>query len=150
MRRATPGFTLVELVVALAVAAALFAVVPPALSRLHEAMQYRATVRALLADMQRARLEAGRSGRPVTFSVDFRTRRFGVGDALDERLPDRLAVRAVVAEKEIAPDGRAAIRFYPDGGATGGSIELVRPSGAGVRLRVDWLLGRVSQEALDG
>ena len=42
----------------------------------------------------------------------------------------------------------SAIRFLPDGGATGGSIDIVRPSGAGVRLRVDWLSGQVLQEPL--
>jgi len=34
----------------------------------------------------------------------------------------------------------------PEGGSTGGTIELVRPSGAGVNIRVDWLLGQISQE----
>ena len=42
----------------------------------------------------------------------------------------------------------AAIRFFPDGGATGGSIEVVRPSGTGARIQVDWLSGRITQEAL--
>lgn len=142
------GFTLVEIMVALTIAAALVAVVPAALGRAFETMQYRSTVRNMLADMKGARLEAARSGRPATFTVDLATRRFGVGDKLDTSLPESLSVRAVVAQTEIGPDGRAAIRFYPEGGATGGSIELERPSGAGVRLRVDWLLGHVIQEAL--
>ena len=31
---------------------------------------------------------------------------------------------------------------------TGGSIDILRPSGGGVRLRVDWLFGRVEQEGV--
>jgi len=144
----TRGFTLIELMVALAIAAMLLAVAPVALGRAYEAMQYRATVRSMLADMKSARLEAVRSGRPSTFTVDLETRRFGVGEQLGSQLPEALEVRVVVAQTEIRPHGRGAIRFYPEGGATGGSVELVRPSGAGVRLRVDWLLGRVTQEVL--
>ena len=37
----------------------------------------------------------------------------------------------------------------PRGGASGGSVDLIRPSGTGVRLRVDWFSGRVEQEAIE-
>jgi len=40
----------------------------------------------------------------------------------------------------------AAIRFYPDGSSTGGSIDL-SVNGEGYRIKVDWLTGGVS---LDG
>ncbi len=44
--------------------------------------------------------------------------------------------------------GNAVIRFLPGGGATGGSIDVIRASGAGTRLRVEWLSGRVTRESL--
>ena len=34
-------------------------------------------------------------------------------------------------------------------GASGGSVDLIRPSGAGVRMRVDWFSGRVEQEPIE-
>lgn len=141
------GFTLVELVVAVAIAAALLVAAPLALGPLRATAEYRAAVRGLLAGLREARLEAERSGRPVAFTVDLRARRFGVDDRLRGRLPDAVDVHLVVAGREVSGD-RGAIRFYPDGSATGGSIELVRAGGGGLRLRVDWLLGRVSQELL--
>lgn len=142
------GFTLVEVMVALAIAAVLLAVAPVALGRAYETMQYRATVRTMLAELNGARLEASRRGRPATFTVDLEARRFGIDEQLRSSVPDALGVRVVVAQDEIRPPGRAAIRFYPEGGATGGSVELTRASGSGVRLRVDWLFGRVTQEPL--
>jgi hypothetical protein len=49
---------------------------------------------------------------------------------------------------EVSPKpGLAAIRFYPAGGSSGGEISVTRPTGAGVNLTVDWLLGDVAQEA---
>ena len=144
----TAGFTLVELIVALAVVGTMLAAMPAALGRMYDTMQYRATVRDLLAELKGARLEAMSSGRPTVFAVDVEARRFGTGGRQTREIPPGLEVKALVAESETAADGRMGIRFYPDGSATGGSIEIVRTSGAGLRLRVDWLLGRVSQEPL--
>jgi len=144
------GFTLIELVVALAITAVMLGVLPAALGRMYDAMEYRSTIRNMLADLKAARLEAVRSGEAAVFTVDLEGHRFGVGPEPAETIPEKLKVRAIVADTEIAAGKRAGIRFYPDGSATGGSIELERPSGDGLRLRVDWLFGRVSQEPLGG
>ena len=82
--------------------------------------------------------------------MDAEAHRFGVGSEPARVIPSKLKVRTIVADSEVDADGRAGIRFYADGSATGGSIELERPGGGGLRLRVDWLLGRVSQEPLGG
>lgn len=144
------GFTLVELIVALAIAVIALGVAPMALGRLYDTMQYRSTVREMLSDLKAARLQAVRRGQPTIFTVDLDAHRFGVGSEPARVIPAKLKVRAIVADTEIDADGRAGIRFYGDGSATGGSIELERPGGDGLRLRVDWLLGRVSQEPLGG
>lgn len=138
------GFTLLELIVALAVAGLLLATVPIALSRGYEASAYRATVRDLLAGLNAARHEAMRTGRETVFNLDLEGRRFGIGDRLNRSFAEALEVRFVVAQSDSAEQSRGSIRFYPDGSTTGGSIDLVRPSGDGTRLRVDWLLGKVS------
>ena len=142
------GFTLLELIVAIALAALVVAAAPGALSRAYDAMEYRSTLRQLLAGLKSARQSAMETGRPVAFVVDLRERRFGVGEPLKHAVPAGLDIRLLVADREIDAQQRGAIRFYADGSATGGSIELLRASGDGLRLRVDWLLGRVSQEAL--
>ena len=72
-------------------------------------------------------------------------RRFGSGTEMQHAFPDSLTVGMVVAEQDIDADGTGRIRFYPDGSATGGSIDILRDNGVGVRLRVDWMLGRISQ-----
>lgn len=140
------GFTLLELMVAIAVAALLLTAVPPLLSRGLDTMQYRTAVRELVAGLKGARRAAMETGRSVAFTVDTAAHRFGVDPDLEGSIPGELQVRLTVAETEIEDPDRGAIRFYPDGSATGGSIELLRPAGGGVRLRVDWLLGRISQE----
>lgn len=141
------GFTLLELVVALAIVGLLLAAMPLAVSRAYESAEYRATVRNLMAGLKTARLEALRTGRGIAFVVDLGERRFGLEERMSDTLPERLTVRMLVADNEIANEGRGSIRFFPNGSASGGVIDVLRPSGDGVRLRVDWLFGRITQEA---
>ncbi len=142
------GFTLLELLVVLAIGSLLVALVPPAFDKLREVSQYRDTVRAMLLDMRRARQQAHANAQVVNFRVDLRTRQFGIEGSPLKTLPPGLEVRATVGTRG-APDNaeQANIAFLPDGGSSGGTIELVRPSGGGIRLRVDWLFGQITQLA---
>ncbi len=140
------GFTLIELLVVLAIGSLLVALVPPAFDRLREVSQYRDTVRAMVVDLRQARQQAMAYGRVVTFHVNLSDRQFGLEGQPLKTLPPTLEVKTTVGSKESSDSNPlAAIAFLPEGGSTGGTIELVRPSGAGVRLRVDWLFGQITQ-----
>jgi general secretion pathway protein H len=141
------GFTMVELLVVLAIAAALLAVAPMALQRYRESTDYRDTLRTIAAGLAEARNAAVSGGRVVAFSVDLARRHYGVDGGMQRDLPQNVVVRATVADTDLV-DNVARIRFFPGGNATGGSIEVIRPSGTGARLRTDWLDGRVSLERL--
>ena len=146
--RRAAGFTLIELLVVIALMALVVGLVPIAFGRLHESAQYRDTVRAVLTDLRAARALAQSSGSEVRFAVNLPARSFGVEGAAPQHVPEPLVLRAVMAAEESGADGSLAIRFLPRGGASGGSVDLIRPSGSGVRLRVDWFSGRVEQEAI--
>jgi general secretion pathway protein H len=141
------GFTMVELLVVLAIAGALLAVAPTALQRYRESTDYRDTLRMITAGLTEARHAAISGGRVVAFSVDLGGRQYGLDGGLKRELPEGLVVRATVADTDLV-NNVARIRFFPGGNATGGSIEVIRPSGTGARLRTDWLDGRVSLERL--
>ncbi|QIL43006.1 prepilin-type N-terminal cleavage/methylation domain-containing protein [Acidovorax sp. HDW3] len=147
MRR-VQGFTLIELLVVFVIMALLVSVVPAAFDRMREAVQYRDTLRTIQADMRKARREALMTGKETRFTVDMRQRVYGLQGEQRHEVPSSLELRAIVAGVESSPSGIASIRFLPRGGATGGSIDVLRASGSGVRLRVDWLSGLVAQEAL--
>ncbi|MDO5290463.1 MAG: GspH/FimT family pseudopilin [Pseudomonadota bacterium] len=140
------GFTLIELLVVFALLALLVGLTPIAFDRLNESAQYRSTVRAAVTQMRAARQQAQSSGQEVRFAVNPQARSFGVEGAAPHHVPEPLALRAVMAAQETGADGTLAIRFLPRGGASGGSLDILRPSGEGVRLRVDWFSGRVEQE----
>lgn len=137
------GFTLVELLVVLAIIGTLLLVAPAALQRYRESADYRDTVRNIAAGLGEARNKAVSGGKVVAFSIDLGARQYGVDGQPPHALPESLAVRATVADTDFV-DNVARIRFFPGGNATGGSIEVVRPAGTGARLRTDWLDGRIA------
>lgn len=145
--RSESGFTLVELLVVLAIIGLLLALVPTALQRYKESADYRDAVRTIASGLATARHEAVSGGRAVAFSIDLAERRFGVEGRAPHRLADGLQVRATVAETDLARNV-AKVRFFPGGNATGGTVDIVRPSGTGARVRIDWLDGRVAIESL--
>lgn len=141
------GFTLIELLVVLAIGALLVGLVPMAFNRLQEGSQYRDTVRALVSELRLARQQALSSRQAVNFQIDLQQRQFGIQGKSQKPVPESLEMKTMVGQLDAAPaDGLALIVFLPEGGATGGTIELVRPSGAGVRISVDWLMGQITQE----
>lgn len=142
------GFTLIELLVVLAVIGLLVALVPFAFDKLNTSSHYRDALRAMRNDLQQARQLAVTQNRDISFRVDLKQRTFGLDGNKQRALPPPLQVQATVAQNQLSADSVAAIRFLPGGGATGGSIDLYRAPGIGTRLHVDWLTGRVSQEAL--
>ena len=141
------GFTLIELLVVIAIAALLIAVVPTAMDKLREASQYRDTVRAMVLDLRHAHQLATAYGKPVVFQVDLAQRQFGIAGQAVKEIPASLEVKTTVGGSDSSQsDQPASITFLPQGGSTGGTVELVRQSGAGVRIRVDWLMGQTTQE----
>lgn len=147
--RRVSGFTLIELLVVFAVMALVVGLVPVAMDRMREGAQYRDVVRTMMGQLRSARDQAVASGQDVQFTVDIAQRRYGLGVDPVYVLPDTLQMKAVTAELEgdEPSTGKLSIRFLPSGGSSGGSVQILRGSGEGVRLRVDWLSGRVTQEA---
>lgn len=141
------GFTLIELMVVFAIMALVMAVAPVAYGRMQSATQYREVVRGMIAGMRVARQQAILTGRDTVFSIDLGQRLYGAEGSRVRPIPEGIDVRTTVAAGEVT-DGRFDIRFLPSGGASGGSVDVARAGGTGVRLRVDWFSGRVEQEVL--
>ncbi|MBK1702604.1 type II secretion system protein GspH [Thiococcus pfennigii] len=143
VRRAAAGFTLMELLVVLALIAAVLAVTPPLIGQALPGVELKAAARRTVAGLRLARTEAIRSGRDAAFTLDVEGRSFRVdGDYRSGRLPKDIRVRLEAAERETDGDRMGAIRFFPDGSSTGGLIVLAR-EGRGYEVGVNWLTGAI-------
>lgn len=142
------GFTLVELLVVFAIGALLVGLMPIAYVRLQESVRYRNTVSGLMSELKAARQQARFAGVEVGFSLDVPNRRYGQTGKDSIKISDPLQVSATVSSEDLTEERVATIWFMPDGGSTGGSFDVLRPTGGGTRVRVDWLTGRVEQERI--
>lgn len=143
-RRRASGFTLLELLAAITIVALLMAVAVPASVRSYESMQYRQAVRDVITALASARYGAINSGHAQDVAVDPVARTVELNGDITQ-IPDGFDV-AVHAARELNRERLGVIRFYPEGGSSGGGIDMERANGSGVRISVDWLVGRVSQE----
>jgi general secretion pathway protein H len=143
-RTASAGFTLIELLVVMAILALGLALVPPILARGTEAQSLKIDMRQVIGALHFARSRAITLNSPVAFQIDLPTRRFNI-ESSDEAgyLHPTTNVTLSVGKREWVADRSGVIRFYPDGGSSGGEL-LMSSKNNRYNLRVDWLTGDVS------
>lgn len=141
MRQA--GFTLIELLVVIAIMGLLLAVAVPG----HfgsEGLELRAAARAIADGLQRTRSLAVVSGSETMFMVDVVNRSFMTpGDPAPSVLPPHARLSLSTVRGAVAGAEVGGIRFFPDGGSTGGGVMLGGLGEQGYRISVSWLTGRV-------
>jgi general secretion pathway protein H len=143
LRRNSQGFTLLELLVVLAIMVMVYALVPPLFSVGGSTTELRAAARHLAAGLRKARSEAITGKTETLLAVDVEARKFRLsGDPKTYSLPRDAKISVYTARTEVVSEQTGAIRFYPDGSSTGGRI-TVASGERKFRINVDWLTGRV-------
>jgi len=138
------GVTLLELLVVLTLMAFIVTIVLPTLGGGVSTASLKSAAREVAAGLRYARGQAiaQRADALLVLNVDARTFTLPP-DTHVHRLPERLELKLYTAQRDLVDDKVGAIRFFPDGGSTGGRITLA----AGERkydVDVDWLTGRVT------
>jgi type II secretion system protein H len=150
---ATCGFTLLELLVVLALAGLLMSLVPSLISAAVPGAKLRVESRDLTASLRKTRNRAIANGAQVDVMISADPPGYSTENEKPHELPSAITLEArnfmdLHAGYQPLQSGQATaddfrIRIYPDGSSSGAIITLRRKMQA-YTVTVDWLLGDVS------
>jgi general secretion pathway protein H len=138
------GFTLLELLVVLAIIGVVLAFVPGFMLRGQPGLDVEVAARAIADALRQARSDAVLQNREQLFALDVEDRLFRVGgQRAPVQIPKGIEITFQTARSQAMSETIGQIRFFPDGSATGGRIGLAL-DGQEVDVVVDWLTGWVA------
>jgi general secretion pathway protein H len=142
--RVESGFTLLELVVVMALAALLLGLTLPSLYRSWQRNQVRVGLRQLAVTLKTARGQAAAQQQRVRVFLNVPAGKYHLeGSRVWRQLPGMKIVESSLVWQDR--DTRAGyIAFYGDGSSSGGSLALVDSFGRGHLLKVEVITGKVS------
>lgn len=137
------GFTLVEILVVVAIIGLAMAVVAGAMGMSLAGQQVRGASRDLVASLRYTRGQAivKREQQVLLFNLDERSYRAPGRSPIE--LPEKFEIAVETARQEMLASGEVGIRFYPDGSSTGGNVEISRGDVVW-RIDINWLTGEVN------
>jgi len=149
MRRTPAGFTLVEIMVVMVIIALIMGLVATSMSRSISAAEARAASRELVASLRYTRARAIIDKAEQVSLVDTENRSYQAPGRDKVELPEGVDLTITTATSELVSDAVSGIRFFPDGGSTGGHIELT-VNKREYRVNVAWLTGETQLERTEG
>lgn len=136
------GFTLVELLIALALVAVLSAMMAPMLLP-SAGRTLQASGQELAQYLRETRRQARAKRQTHIFTVDTANQRYQrEGSERWQDLPDGMTVELTTARSLLDTSSRGRIVFNPDGSSTGGRVELSL-NGLAKHIDVEWLTGKI-------
>ena len=159
LRRSIAGFTLLELLVVLAIAGLLLTLVPPAVSAVVPGVKLKVAARELAVTFRDARSQAIHRNTTVNMTFELEPARYEIANGTPHHFPDGIQIafldtNATMSTRsssslDIRPAKKYRLRFYPDGSSSGAAIRLANRDTYYI-VDVSWLMGRVTvSEARD-
>lgn len=127
----------------LAIAAIMLTIVPPMISSALPGAELKSAARKVAAGLRYARNRSLSSDEETILMLDLESKQFTVsGKKKNFQIDQDLDLTLLTAESEMVAENKGAIRFFPDGGSTGGRISLSTDKRK-YAVDVDWLTGKV-------
>ncbi len=143
------GFTLVEIMVVMVIIALILGMVGTSMSRSISSAEARAASRNLVASLRYTRARAIIDKQETVFQVNTEERSYQAPGRKLVTLPEGVDVTITTARSEVTSESVYGIRFFPDGGSTGGHIELT-VNDREYRVNVAWLTGESKLQRSEG
>jgi general secretion pathway protein H len=137
------GFTLLELVLVLAIIALATLMGAAALAGGMDGLRLRSAAREIAAQLRFTRTQALATGEPQRFVIEPKAHAWQAPKDRHGELPAKIAI-VFTGAREVQPDAaQGAIVFFPDGASTGGRVRLAQGDAAW-QVDVAWLTGGVT------
>jgi len=140
------GFSLLELLVVMAIAGLMLALIPPLFSNALTNTEMRAVTRDLATALRSARTAALTKQQEQVFTLNVARRFYQYRDDRQQALPRAFRFTLTTAQSERVNSHTSHIRFYPDGSSSGGYI-AIEDNGRRHTIAIDWLTGRVTTDS---
>lgn len=145
MRYFHRGFTLLEILIVMGLMGLMAALLVPSVLSGTDRYTLRHHTRAVSAVMRlaRGRAIAEQKETVVVFDLDKKSYQL-VGESSSKKLDDDIDLTVFTSQTEVSAEGKkAGIRFYPDGGSSGGRVTLALNENYRA-IDVVWMTGQMN------
>jgi len=142
MQRKARGVSLLEMLLVVALLAAVSVLAASAMTGGFAGMQLRSQAKQITAQLRYTRTQAIATGQSQRFTIDPQAHTWTAPNDRRGDIPEKLHVRFVGAREVQPRQGEGAIVFFPDGASTGGRVQLSAKKAA-MNIDVTWLTGEV-------
>ena len=142
------GFSLLELLVVVVLIALMMALVGTSISRSVSNAELRSASRGLLAALRYTQTHAIVSHQEQILTIDMENLSYQPPDREAVKFPEGIEVSMVTAQSELLSDQVGGIRFFPDGGSTGGQV-TVHVKKRQYEINIAWLTGEARMSRLE-
>lgn len=139
------GFTLVEVLVVMVIMALVLGLVATSMSRSISGAEAREAGRKMVSALRYTRTQAILQKSEQVFTVNLESRSYMAPGRAAVSLPEGVELTLITAASEQVEEDIGRIRFFPDGGSTGGRVDL-NVNGREYIVNVAWLTGETSLE----
>lgn len=139
------GFTLLEMIFVLVIMAMMAGLLGGSIVGRLDSVRVSTAARDLTAALRHTRSQAILLRKEQFLEVDLDKRSYLAPGRTAVVLPEQLQLKLLTASVEASSEKQGRIRFFPDGGSTGGRVTLI----AGERewkVSVSWLTGEIEMD----
>ncbi len=141
--RSNSGFTLLELIIVMAIVALGYGAVAVNMSAGNDSTALKAAARDLTSGLRYVRSQAMISHTQTTLDFNLNRNSYSLtGQNKRYEIPETIDVTIKTAKDELH-DGIAHLRFFPDGSSIGGRITLEKNQ-LSQEININWLTGQVT------
>lgn len=140
--RRARGFTLLEMIVVLLIIATAATLLGTSIVGRLDSVKVATAARDLTAALRFTRSQAILHREEKYVEVDLDKRSYTVPGRDAVTLPESMELKLLTAQSEVSSDKVGRIRFFSDGGSTGGRVTLIS-GGRQWKVNVSWLTGEI-------